>query len=154
MRIKNQRDFWSATMFVVIGVAFALGALTYNFGSSARPGPAYFPFGLGVLLAILGSVTLFESLTTDTDDGAPVGRFAWKPLLTILGAVALFGIALPRLGMVIALPLLVVVSSLASDEFSWTATLINSAVLTLGSWVIFVWGLHLTIPLWPNFIGS
>jgi hypothetical protein len=55
MKIKNQRDFWAGMMFLVTGVAFAWGATAYHFGSSARPGPAYFPFGLGVLLALLGA---------------------------------------------------------------------------------------------------
>ena len=52
MKIKSQRDFWSGLMFILVGIAFAWGAAAnYNFGSSARPGPAYFPIGLGVLLS-------------------------------------------------------------------------------------------------------
>jgi hypothetical protein len=27
-------------------------------------------------------------------------------------------------------------------------------VLTVFSWVIFIWGLNLTIPLWPTFLGA
>ena len=56
MKIKSEKDFWSGLMFIVAGVAFAYGATNYSFGSSARPGPAYFPFGLGVLMAILGGM--------------------------------------------------------------------------------------------------
>ena len=61
MKIKSQRDFWSGLMFVVIGIGFAWGALNYSFGTSARPGPAYFPFGLGILMAVLGAVVLLAS---------------------------------------------------------------------------------------------
>jgi len=150
MKIKSQRDFWSGLMFVVVGVGFAWGALNYNFGSSARPGPAYFPFGLGILLAALGAFTLFEALTIETSDGEPVGRFAWRPLVLIVGSVALFGLLLPRLGMVITLPILIVIASLAGDEFHWKDAVINSIVLTVGSWLIFIVGLSLTIPLWPT----
>ena len=46
----------------------------------------------------------------------------------------------------------VVVAALAGDEFHWKDALINSIVLTAGSWFIFIWGLKLTIPLWPSFI--
>jgi hypothetical protein len=154
MKVKSQRDFWSGLMFIVVGVSFAWGALNYSFGSSARPGPAYFPFGLGLLLALLGSMVLFKALTVESDDGDPIGAFAWKPLLVIVASVALFGLLLPRLGMVIALPLLVLGSSLAGDEFRLKDALLNAAVLTLGSWVIFIWGLHLTIPLWPTVFGA
>ena len=154
MNIKSQRDFWSGLMFLVVGVAFAWGSTTYNFGSSARPGPAYFPFGLGVLTAVLGAVLLFKALTIETEGGDPIGAWAWKPLTTITLAVAVFGWALPHLGMFVSLPLLVVASALAGDEFHWKDAIINSIVLTAGSWFIFIWGLKLTIPLLPSFIGN
>jgi hypothetical protein len=153
MKIKSQRDFWAGMMFLVTGVVFAWGALNYSFGSSARPGPAYFPFGLGVILALLGAFTLFEALTIETEDGEPVGALAWKPLAVILAGIALFGFMLPRIGMVISLPLLVLISSWASDEFSWKATVINAIVLTVGSWLIFIRGLGLIIPMWPTIGG-
>jgi hypothetical protein len=152
MKIKSQRDFWAGLMFVVTGVGFAWGATFYSFGSSARPGPGYFPFGLGVLLALLGAFTLFEALTIETDDGEPVGKFAWKPLGFIVGTVAVFGWALPHLGMITALPILVIIAAMAGDEFHWGEVLVNAAILTAGSWVIFIWGLKLVIPLWPSFI--
>ena len=154
MKIKSQKDFWSGVMFITVGIAFAWGSLSYSFGSSARPGPAYFPFGLGVLMAILGAMVLFKSLTLEVEGGDKIGPWAWKPLLIIAGAVAVFGWMLPHLGMVIALPLLVVMSALAGNEFHWKDALINSIVLTAGSWVIFIWGLKLTIPLWPTFLGG
>jgi len=154
MRIKSERDFWSGLMFLVIGIGFAWGATNYSFGNSARPGPGYFPFGLGILLALLGAMVLFKALTIETEDGEKVGSFAWKPLIVILVSVGIFGAILPRLGMLISLPLLVAISSWASDEFSWKATVINAMVLTVMSWVIFVKGLSLTIPVLPTFIGT
>lgn len=155
MKIKSERDFWSGLMFLVVGIGFAWGATNYSFGNSARPGPGYFPFGLGVLLALLGAIVLFKALTIETEDGEKVGHFAWKPLIVILVSVGVFGALLPRLGLVISLPLLVATSSWASDEFSWKAAAINAVVLTAMSWVIFVKGLSLTIPVWPVIgIGS
>ncbi len=150
MKIKSEKDFWSGLMFLVAGIGFAWGALNYSFGSSARPGPGYFPFGLGAILAILGAMILFKSLTVETDGGDRFGAIAWRPLLLIVASVAVFGALVPRLGMFISLPVLVVVASLAGDEFHWGEVLINAAVLTVFSWVIFIWGLGLTIPLWPS----
>jgi hypothetical protein len=152
VKIKSQKDFWSGLMFVVVGLAFAWGATYYSFGTSARPGPGYFPLGLGVILAGLGAISLFEALTIETEDGEPIGSFAWKPLGTILLAVLLFGVLLPRLGMALTIPLLVIVSSLAGDEFHWRDVLISAVVLTTGSWAIFILGLKLVIPVWPPFL--
>ena len=53
MQIRSSKDFWCGLVFLGIGAAFAAGALAYPFGSAARPGPAYLPFGLGLLLALL-----------------------------------------------------------------------------------------------------
>ena len=173
MKIKSEKDFWSGLMFIVVGLAFAYGATNYSFGAncppadpcatslwarflqlSARPGPGFFPFGLGVLMSILGSMVLFKALTLEVDGGDKIGAWAWKPLTMITATVAIFGWTLPNLGMVIALPILVVISALAGDEFHWKDALINSVILTIGSWLIFIVGLKLTIPLWPTFAGG
>ena len=52
------------------------------------------------------------------------------------------------------LPVLVFLSSTAGDEFHWKDALINAVILTVGSWLIFVKGLSLTIPMWPTFVGA
>jgi len=152
VKIKSQKDFWSGLMFVATGVGFAWGATNYSFGASARPGPGYFPFGLGILMALMGAFILFESLVVETEDGEPIGKWAWKPLITIVVAVGTFGLLLPRLGMAASLPILIVITSLAGDEFHWKDVLINCIVLTVGSWFIFIYGLKLVIPLWPIYI--
>ncbi|MCP5273047.1 MAG: tripartite tricarboxylate transporter TctB family protein [Burkholderiaceae bacterium] len=153
MKIKSQRDFWSGLMFLAIGIGFAWGATNYNFGSSARPGPGYFPFGLGILLALIGALVLFKALTIETEGGDKIGPVAWKPLGIVLGSVALFGFLLPWLGMILTLPVLIVISALAGDEFHFGEALVNAAVLTVGSWLVFIKGLGLVIPLWPSFLG-
>ena len=154
MKIKSQKDFWSGLMFLVVGIGFAWGATNYSFGVAARPGPGYFPFGLGILLAILGGFILFESLVVETEDGEPIGAWAWKPLFIITFSVVMFGFILPRLGMLISLPLLIIVTSLAGDEFHWKDALISVVVLTLGSWLIFIKGLSLVIPVLPPFLTT
>ena len=152
MKMKSQKDFWSGLMFIVAGVGFALGALNYSFGSSARPGPAYFPFGLGILLAVLGAIVLFKALTVGTQDGDPIGGIPLKPLLIITGSIVAFGVLLPRLGMVISLPILIITAALAGDEFKWKEAIFNALLLTVFSWLIFIKGLGLVIPMWPTFL--
>ena len=142
MRIKSQRDFWSGLMFVIVGVVFAVGATNYRWARRARPerlcsanlwarmaqlsahpGPGYFPLVLSLIMAILGAVVLFKSLTIETPGGDPIGDIAWRPLLVIVVAIAVFGAALERLGMVLTIPILIVISSLAGNEFRWRGVL-------------------------------
>ncbi|HEY0820089.1 MAG TPA: tripartite tricarboxylate transporter TctB family protein [Rhizobacter sp.] len=154
MKIKSEKDFWSGIMFLVVGIVFAVGATNYSMGTSARPGPGYFPLILSVILAILGAIVMFKSLTIETEGGDKIGSIAWRPLLVVVGSIAIFAILLPRLGMFITIPVLIVAVSFAGDEFKWKGVLIAAAVLTVFSWLVFVKGLGLTIPVLPNFIAN
>jgi len=154
VKIKSQRDFFSGLMFLVVGLAFAWGATDYSMGSGARPGPGYFPMMLSVLMAIIGAIVIFTSLTIEVEGGDPIGDIAWRPLLVVVAAILLFAVALPRLGLIITTPLLIIVVSFASTEFKWPGVLIASVVLDVFSWLVFVKGLSLTIPLWPAFMTA
>jgi hypothetical protein len=153
LKIKSEKDFWSGIMFTVVGVVFAVGATNYSMGSGARPGPGYFPLILSTILAVLGAILLFKSLTIETEGGDPIGNIAWRPLLVIVAAITIFGAMLPRLGLFVSVPILIIIVSFAGDEFSWRGVLVTAASLTVFSWLIFVAGLKLTIPLWPTFLG-
>lgn len=154
MKIKSQRDFWSGLMFLVMGGGFAIGATNYSMGASARPGPGYFPLILGVLTAILGGVVLFKALTIETEDGDPVGAFSWRPLIIIVAAIFMFGFLLPYLGMIIVIPLLIVLTSFAGTDIRWKGIIANAIILDIASYLIFIYGLKLTIPLWPVWMGQ
>ena len=153
MRIKSQRDFWSGVMFIVIGGGFAIGATNYSMGAAARPGPGYFPLILSSIMVLLGAIVLFKSLTVEIEGGDPIGDIAWRPLLVVVAAITVFGLLLPRLGMILTIPILIFMTSLAGDEFKWKGVLAAAVVLTLMAWLIFIVGLKLTIPMWPSFIA-
>ena len=72
----------------------------------------------------------------------------------IVVAIAVFGLTITRLGMIATIPILIVITSLAGNEFSWPGVIINAVVLTVASWLIFIVGLKLTIPMWPSFIAG
>src|SRR4051812_26465883 len=94
MKIKSQKDFWSGLMFMATGVAFAWGVTNYTIGEGARMGPGYFPLVLGVLLTAIGLFVTFEAMVVETEDGEPIGTWAWKPLSFIIGSNVIFGILL------------------------------------------------------------
>jgi hypothetical protein len=155
MAVKNQRDFWAGIMFIVTGLAFGAGAyVNYSMGTAARPGPAYFPFGLGVILAVLGVMILMSGISKQPPDDGRISAFAWRPLAVIIFAVVLFGLLLPRLGLVVALPVLIIVSAWGGDEFHWIEAIILAVVLTVFSWLVFIKGLGLTIPVLPAFLSN
>ena len=158
--IKSQKDFFSGLMFTLVGGAFAWGATNYNIGTGARMGPGYFPLLLGIFLAVLGAFITFYSLVEHTEDGEPVGKFAWKPIVFILGANLIFGvllgglpsIGLPPMGLIAGIYALVIVASKAGETFNLKEVLILATVLAVGSYLAFIWALKLQMPVWPAFI--
>ena len=158
--IKSQKDFYSGLMFMLIGGGFAWGATNYSVGTGARMGPGYFPLLLGIVLAVLGAGILFYSLVEHTEDGEPIGKFAWRPIVFVLGANVAFGILLaglpslgvPAMGLILAIYALVIIASMAGDHFVLKDVLILATILSVGSYLAFIVLLKLQMPVWPAFI--
>lgn len=160
MKIKGQKDFFAGLMFLVVGVAFAIGATDYSIGTGARMGPGYFPMILGVLMSILGLAIAAKGLVVETPDGDKVGKWAWKQIVFVLAANFVFGILLvgvpalgiPQFGLIVAIFGLVFVASLGGHSFNVKEVSILAIILAVGSYVAFVWALNLQFPVWPSFI--
>jgi hypothetical protein len=158
--IKSQQDFFSGLMFTLVGGAFAWGATSYTIGTGARMGPGYFPLLLGIFLAVLGAFITFYSLVEHTEDGEPIGSFAWKPIVYILGSNVVFGILLaglpkfgvPPMGLIAAIYALVIIASKAGDTFKLKEVLILATILSVGSYLAFIMLLKFQMPVWPTFI--
>lgn len=160
MKIKSQKDFFSGVMFTTVGVAFAWGATTYNVGTGARMGPGYFPLMLGIVLAVLGALIMFNAMAIETEGGDPIGSWAWRPLAYVLGANLAFGVLLgglpsikvPAMGLIIAIYALTIIASLGGERFKLRDVLILATILSAGSYVAFILALKLQIQVWPTFI--
>jgi Tripartite tricarboxylate transporter TctB family len=161
VNIKSQKDFFSGLMFLIVGMAFAIGAYSYNMGDGARMGPGYFPRMLGVILAAIGCVITFKALTVATADGEKLGKWAWKPMACILGANLAFGVLLgglpsikfPAMGMIAGIYALTFIASLASERFRIKEVLLLATFLAALSYLAFVVLLKLQFPVWPAFLA-
>ena len=162
MKIKSQKDFFSGLMFLAIGIAFAWGATNYTIGEGARMGPGYFPLMLGILLAVIGLFIVFEAMVVETEDGEPIGKWAWKPLFFIIASNVVFGICIgglprigiPAMGLIVGIFALTFVAALAGEEFKVKEVFILSIVLAVMSYVAFILLLKLQFPVWPSFLTA
>lgn len=153
MQLRNKQDFWSGIMFVVLGIGFALKATDYSMGTAARMGPGYFPFWLGVIMALLGAYVSFTAFKSNAEE-TEVGKLDWPIILIIILTVAGVGVVFDYLGVYISVFLLVLISSLASHEFSLKVAVITGSFLVLFTHFAFIKGLGLVFPLWPSFLGN
>jgi hypothetical protein len=158
-KLSNVTDFWGGLTFAVIGFAFLIIAYGvkfgdtvllpgYSMGTPARMGPAFFPFWLGLILAILGIGILVAAIRSK--EAKPLEKFHWGPIGWVLGAVCLFGLTMKPVGMPLAGVLLVIVASVGSHDFRLKPVVILAVCLVIFCTLVFVYGLKLPIPLCPD----
>jgi len=151
-RIRDPRDLLAGALFIAAGLAAVVFARRHPFGTTAAMGPGYFPAVLGWLLVALGVIAVARSLRPSRYRVA-MGAVRARPLVLVLASVVAFGVALPRLGLVVASMVLVAASRAAAPGFRRVEVLVFGAALTLFCTAVFVWGLKMPMPLWPAFLG-
>ena len=97
----------------------------------------------------LALIVLYGAMTVERKNGDPIGSIPWRALICVVGAIVFFGFFLPRLGFLISFPTMIIITSAGGKEFTWKDAILNAAILTVLSYAIFIYGLQLTIPVWP-----
>jgi hypothetical protein len=72
----------------------------------------------------------------------------------VVFSTVLFGLLVRGAGLVVALPVLVLVSAYASKEFRWGPSLLMAAGLTLFCIVVFLKGLGIPLPILGSWFGD
>jgi hypothetical protein len=146
--IKQPKDFWAGLLFIGLGIFAIWVGSNYTLGSAARMGPGYFPRILGILLLVLGTLITARGLR---GHGDRVPAWKWRPTLVVLGSVVLFGFIVAKIGLAISTVILIRVASAASHEFRPKEAIVAGVLLAALSVGVFVVGLHLQLPIWPEF---
>jgi hypothetical protein len=118
-------------------------------------GPGYFPTAVALLLTAVGVTIMVRSFFRE---GELVDRFAWKPMLLVLGSIVAFGILINRAGLLLAAVVLVLGCAAASERFhiGWLPML-GMAALVAFCVIVFVIGMGIPMPLigpWFSGIGE
>ncbi|MEW6266426.1 MAG: tripartite tricarboxylate transporter TctB family protein [Thermodesulfobacteriota bacterium] len=151
MIIKQPKNFYPGLIFSLVGLGFVVLSPRYSIGTAAKMGPGYFPLVMGGLQFLLGVILagkgLFAEQPRTTGEGL---SFRVKPLALVLFSLVLFGLLLKPLGLIGATFVLVMFSSLASEEFRFWQAFGNSLVILTIILVIFVYFLELPLPVRPD----
>lgn len=164
IRIADHAEFWSGVMFVGFGGAFWWIGTDYDMGTARSMGPGFLPMVLSWLLVGLGVIVLAKGLSLGSaqevsrrgeDARREAARSGSDPWLTAraLGAVAasliFFGIALPRIGLVLSVFGLVAIASFADPKLRWPSVIVIGAVMSAVCAGVFRYGIGLSLPMWP-----
>jgi hypothetical protein len=71
------------------------------------------------------------------------------PIVVVTTSLVAFAFAIEQLGLVLSILLLVGIGAIAARDIKIWELLVAALVLVALSWVIFILGLGLTIPVWP-----
>jgi hypothetical protein len=139
------KDILAGVAFAAIGLAFAVGAASYEIGTTLRMGPGYFPLVLGGLLVLLGIGIAVKGFVAG--EGGAVGPIPWKAIVLVVAAVLFFGLTVRGLGLVPSLFVTTLLAGLAGQRPGLVMPLLIAAGLTILSALIFVVVLALRLPL-------
>lgn len=142
----NIPDLAFAVFLVALGaLAFGL-ASSLSVGTAAAMGPGYVPRGLTIIIMIYGLVLGVRAMFAGA---VPFPSIEWRPLILILGSVAVFAVLLPIAGLAITSFALVICAGFAAYDVRMRENAIAAVTLAAFAVVLFVVALGLPIPVWP-----
>jgi hypothetical protein len=147
-----QKDVLAGLMFMAVAVLGLYLSRNYPVGTALRMGTGYVPRLLCWVLLGLGAVVLLTGLReapprpTTRDEVYSVAR----PVIFVTAGLVIFGLTLETLGLVISIALLIAIGAVAARNLKPLETAIAAVVLIVLSWAIFIIGLGVTIPVWPE----
>jgi putative tricarboxylic transport membrane protein len=147
----TRKDVLSGLLFVVVALAGLWLSRDYPIGTAVRMGTGYVPRLLCWILLGLGTVILVQGLREAQPARIASGDApAWRPVAFVTAGLVIFGLSIERLGLVVSILLLIGVGAVAARGLRPLETLLAALVLIVLSWAIFILGLGLTIPVWPD----
>jgi hypothetical protein len=144
LEFRNNRDFWAGVMLIATGAGSVIVARNYNFGTSLRMGPGYFPSVLGGALVLFGLYLVVAGLRRNEKIQ---GSWSFRALIVLPLSLVLFGLLMEHAGFIPALLVLIFGSAAAGSEFKLFEVLLLAVGLTAFSVALFIWGLGLPYPL-------
>ncbi len=147
LRRYDLGNLLSGLLLVMIGAGALAVATFYPIGSAARMGPGFFPTLISACLIGVGALIAAGSRFAA---GEAISRIRARAPALLLGSLLLFGVAIDRLGLILASLLAVLVGGLAVPDSQWRGLLVLAAGLTAFAWLIFVKLLGLPLPVLPR----
>ena len=148
-QLLTRKDVLAGLLFMAVAVLGLWISRDYPIGTALRMSTGYVPRLLCWLLLGLGAAIFFQGWRAPTTaSGAP--ESAWRAVIAVTVGMVVFALSLERLGLVVAIALLTGISALAARGQRPVETALTALALAVLSWVVFVFGLGLTLPVWPD----
>ncbi len=136
------KDFLSGLMFIGFGLIALYFGQKLALGTPVRMGPGYVPRMLSLTLLGLGAIICIVALVSGSD---PVEKPKWRPITLVTIGIVCFGLLFERAGLIPALVVLIMIASLAGEEFKLIEVIGNIVALSVLCTLVFKVGLGMNI---------
>ena len=143
----GMRDIAAGLFVLVVGIAVGIAALDLNFGTPQRMGSGFLPFWLGILMVLVGILTIIGGLR----GGEAFPTFpTLRPLAALIFGFSAFAFLVRPAGLIVAAFAGILISSFATKQTHLIQTIIFAAILAGVSALLFVVLLDVPINIWPR----
>ena len=143
MRVRNPQDLLAGLVLVALAL-FALWASgNLSQGRLGALGPGMMPRGTAVLVGVVGLLVALNALVTD---GPRLERWSLRGPLFVCLALIAFAVTIRWVGLLVAGPLVAIISGAASPETRIKEIVIFGIAVTIFSIALFKYVLNLPIP--------
>jgi hypothetical protein len=153
LRLKSSSDLGAGILLVVIPLAFLIAGWNLEHGNLVAMGPGHFPRYVAGLALLIGLVLIGKSIVVASIVVANTAlpKIAFRPLACVLASVAFFGFTIDVLGLPLTTIFTIILASLAAPGLKWHRIAMLAVCMSVFVSLVFVKGLGLPIPLWPQF---
>lgn len=139
----GDRDIAAGVPIILFGALGLWLARDYPFGVLTDMGPGFLP--AIVSLALVGTGI---AISLGHREDAAAGRIAWRASLFVFASMTAFGLAIERLGLVVATFATTVICAYATPDARWKEAIPLGICFAIFAVVVFVYGLGQPVPVW------
>lgn len=144
--LRHPQDILFGLFLLGLAALGYFGGRGLSPGTTMRMGPGYVPMALSAIVAAMAVVMLLRAFF---GSGERMEAWAWSKMAWILGSFLAFALTLERLGLVLSVMLVVVVSSLAAPDRRWWEIGLFAILGPAFCAVLFKIMLGIPVKLWP-----
>ena len=150
MRRAFAPDLALGGLLVAIGAAAAWIASGYPQGTLRFMGPGYAPLWLGLIILCLGLAIMARGVRAAGERSPDPSPVPWRALLLVAVAPLVFGLVVPKGGLVLASLATALTVSAAIPGMNLRKALTTAAALAGGFTLIFAVLLKVPLSVWPS----
>lgn len=141
----KRKDFAAGLLLAAFGIAGLVLGSDLPLGTARRMGPGYVPFGLSILLLLMGGVIAAAAFVGTGEEIEPPRL---RPLVGIVAGGIAFAMLVDSGGILLATAGAIAGGAIADRTTRWGEAVILAVACAIFSAVVFVELLAVPIPLW------